>query len=213
METRIETVMTNLRHNKMQPYYVENVNDVVPLVESLLSEGDVIGVGGSETLKQTGVLPLVRSEKYRLIDRYDPTLTPEERRNRQRDAIYADVFLTSSNAITEDGELYNVDGIGNRVAAIAFGPKSVIVVAGVNKIVKDINEAIRRVKTIAAPLNAKRLNCDTYCQRIGYCKGLDGGMTDGCGSPSRICCQYLISGMQREPNRIKVILVGEECGF
>lgn len=213
MDNRIENVMTNLRRNRMQPYYVESLCDVVPLVESLLKEGDVIGVGGSETIKQAGVLPLVRSEKYRLIDRFDPNLTPEERRIRLRDAIFADVFLTSSNAITEAGELYNVDGIGNRVAAIAFGPKSVIVVAGVNKIVKDINEAIRRVKTAAAPPNAKRLSCDTYCQRIGYCKGLDGGMTDGCGSPSRICCDYLISGMQREENRIKVILVGEECGF
>ena len=213
MDNRIETVLTNLRRNKMQPYYVESLSDVLPLVESLLNEGDVVGVGGSETLKQAGILPLVRSEKYRLIDRYDPNLTPEERMNRLRAAIDADVFLTSSNAITEDGELYNVDGIGNRIAAIAFGPKSVIVVAGVNKIVKDINEAIRRVKTVAAPLNAKRLNCDTYCHRVGYCKGLDGGMTDGCGSPSRICCQYLISGMQREADRIKVILVGEDCGF
>lgn len=213
MESKIENVMTNLRRNRMEAYFVPQLADVLPLVESMIKKGDTVGVGGSVTLDQAGVIERLRSEDYCFLDRYDPDLTPEQRVEVLRDSAKADVYLTSCNAITELGELYNVDGRGNRVAAIEFGPKSVIVVVGVNKIVADINEAIRRVKTIAAPLNAKRLNCDTYCCRIGHCQGLNGGMTDGCSSPSRICSHYLISGMQREANRIKVILVGEECGY
>ena len=213
MENRIDKVMTNLRRNRMEAYYVPQLSDVLPLVESMISKEDTVAVGGSVTLDQAGVIERLRAGGYRFLDRYDPDLTPEQRVEVLRDSATADVYLTSSNAITELGELYNVDGRGNRVASITFGPKSVIVVVGVNKIVADINEAIRRVKTIAAPLNAKRLQCDTYCCRIGHCQGLDGGMSDGCASPSRICSHYLISGMQREANRIKVILVGEECGY
>ena len=115
--------------------------------------------------------------------------------------------------MTERGELYNVDGFANRVAAIANGPKKVIMVVGINKIVPDLDAAIRRVKTIAAPLNTKRLNCDTYCYHTGVCMGLEGGMTDGCNAPGRICCNYLVSAHQRHPDRITVILVGEPCGY
>lgn len=213
MDERIEKVMTNLRRNRMKPYYVPRLADVLPLVESMLTEGDTVAVGGSVTLEQADVLQHLKSGKYHFLDRNAPYLSNEERVDVLRRSVDADVYLTSCNAITEQGELYNVDGRGNRVSAIAFGPKAVIAVVGVNKIVEDINEAIRRVKTVAAPLNTKRLQCDTYCQRVGYCKGLDGGMTDGCSSPSRICCHYLISGMQREVDRIKVILVGEPCGY
>lgn len=213
MDNRIENVMTNLRRNRMEAYYVSQIADVLPLVESMIDEGATVAVGGSVTLDQAGVIERLREGSYRFLDRYAPDLTAEQRVEVLRDSAKADVYLTSCNAITELGELYNVDGRGNRVAAISFGPKSVIVVVGINKIVADINEAIRRVKTVAAPLNAKRLNCGTYCCRVGHCQGLDGGMTDGCSSPSRICSHYLISGMQRESNRIKVILVGEECGY
>ncbi len=197
----------------MQPYFVPTLSDVLPLLDTMLCEGDVIGVGGSVTLKEAGVLDFIKSGKYRFLDRYAPDLSGEARLQVLRDAENADVFLTSCNAITEAGELYNVDGNGNRVGAIAFGPKKVIAIVGVNKIVGDINEAIRRVKTIAAPLNAKRLQYETYCLRVGHCMGLNGGMTDGCTSPSRICCHYLVSGMQREVDRIKVIIVGEPCGY
>lgn len=213
LEQKIEKVMTNLRRNRMEAYYVPRLSEVLPLVESMLTDGNTVAVGGSVTLDEASVLNLLRNGNYRFLDRYAPDLTNEERVDVFRQSSAADVYLTSCNAITEQGELYNVDGRGNRVSAIAFGPEKVIVVVGVNKIVKDINEAIRRVKTVAAPLNAKRLHCDTYCCRVGHCQGLEGGMTDGCASPSRICCHYLISGMQREANRIKVILVGEACGY
>ena len=156
---------------------------------------------------------LLKSGNYTYYDRNDPQLSAEEKAQITAKGATADVYLCSSNAITEDGVLYNVDGFSNRVAAIANGPKSVILVVGVNKIVPDLNAAIRRVKTIAAPLNTKRLNCDTYCQKTGVCMGVEGGMTDGCHSPGRICCSYLISAQQRVENRIHVILVGESLGF
>ena len=115
--------------------------------------------------------------------------------------------------MTLAGELYNVDGNCNRITAIAYGPKKVILVVGINKIVPDLDAAIRRVKTIAAPLNTKRLGCNTYCHETGVCMGLEGSMTDGCSGPGRICCNYLISAQQRHPDRIHVILVGEPLGF
>ena len=111
----------------------------------------------------------------------------------------------SSNAVTEEGELYNVDGNSNRVAALAYGPDSVIVVAGCNKIVPDIAAAVERVKKIAAPVNATRLHCSTPCAKTGECMN--------CHSDGRICCNYLVSAQQRHQDRIKVILVGEELGY
>ena len=111
----------------------------------------------------------------------------------------------SSNAITEKGELYNVDGNGNRVAALIWGPKNVIIVAGYNKIVKDIDESRARIEEIAAPANATRLGCDTPCTKTGHCMN--------CASPKRICATTVITGWQRVQNRIKVILVGEELGY
>ena len=113
-----------------------------------------------------------------------------------------------------NGELFNVDGNSNRVAALCFGPASVIVVVGCNKIVPTLHDAIRRVKQIAAPENAVRLHCRTYCASAGHCQGLDSDeMTAGCGSEGRICCNYVVSAHQRVPGRIKVILVGEPLGY
>ena len=213
MQESIEKVIVALRKNRMCAEYVSCKEDVLPLVQALIPEGCTVATGGSRTLDECGVTELLRSGAYVYYDRNDPTLFAEEKAAMTAKGATADVYLCSSNAITENGELYNVDGFSNRVAAIANGPKKVILVVGVNKIVPDINAAIRRVKTIAAPLNTKRLNCDTYCLRTGVCMGLEGGMTDGCHSPGRICCSYLISAQQRLENRIHVILVGESLGF
>ena len=130
-------------------------------------------------------------------------------------AFCADAYLTSSNAITEQGELFNVDGNCNRVAAMLFGPKSVIVVAGYNKIVANLEEAVLRLKKVAAPANCIRLNRDTYCAHAGECKGVCGSMTEGCSSPDRICAGYTVIAKQQPKyaGRIKVILVGEELGY
>ena len=213
MNQTVQKVLEALRKNYMLAEYVENKDAVVPLVKSLLTEGCTVATGGSRTLDETGVTDLLRSGAYTYFDRNNPALSPEEKAAMTAKGATADVYLCSSNAITEQGELYNVDGFSNRVSAIANGPKKVIMVVGVNKIVPNLDAAIRRVKTIAAPLNTKRLNCDTYCLKTGVCMGLDGSMTDGCHSPARICCSYLVSAQQRIQNRIHVILVGESLGF
>lgn len=213
MTEQVQKVMENLRRNRMAVEYVATKEEVLPLVKSLLPIGCTVATGGSKTLAETGVMDLLSSGDYRFLDRMSPGLTPEERQQITLDGGQADVYLCSSNAVTEQGELYNVDGNCNRVSAITFGPKQVIMVVGINKIVPDLAAAITRVKTIAAPLNTKRLNCDTYCNKTGVCMGLEGGMTDGCASPARICCNYVVSGQQRVPGRIHVILVGESLGF
>jgi hypothetical protein len=176
--------------------------------------GETVAVGGSVTLEETGVLQLLRSGDYRFLDRYAPDLTSEERNDVLRQGLLADTFLCSSNAVTRNGELYNVDGRANRVAAMAFGPDKVIVVVGSNKIVDDIPSAVRRVKTVAAPLNTKRLGCKTYCAVNGVCKAVDSDTyTDGCSSPERICSHFFIAGKQRVVGRICVILVDEPLGY
>lgn len=213
MNENIQKVIENLRKNRIAVEYVASKDDVLPLVKTLIPAGCTVATGGSKSLAETGVMDLLANGNYRYLDRMAPQLSPEERQQITLDGGQADVYLCSSNAITEEGELYNVDGNCNRISAIAFGPKRVIMVVGVNKIVADLNAAISRVKTIAAPLNTKRLNCDTYCNKMGVCMGLNGKMTDGCNSPARICCNYLVSGQQRVPNRITVILVGEPLGF
>ena len=216
IEKRIERTAEALRANNMEVYTAETRGEVAEIVASLLKDGDVIGVGGSETLNECGIIDLVRSEKYNFIDRYAPGLTRDEMHKLHIQAIGADTYISGTNAITEDGVLYNVDGNANRIAAIAFGPKSVIIVAGYNKIVKDLNAAAVRVKSIAAPANTKRLSCPTYCEKAGECLSLAEGssvMTDGCHGDGRICCDYLISARQRIKGRIKVILVKESLGF
>ena len=213
---RLNRVKEALEANNFEVYTVKDREEAADTVKSLLKEGDSIGVGGSETLNECKVLDIVRDEKYRFIDRYEKGLSPEQVRQRHVMALGADVYITGTNAITEKGELYNVDGNGNRIAAIAFGPKSVIVIAGANKIVKDLDGAVQRVKMYAAPANTKRLGVPSYCQSFGECKALANGqcaMTDGCKGAGRICCDYLISAYQRQKGRIKVILVEEGLGF
>lgn len=211
IQKRIEKTAKNLRGNNMEAYIVNSKDEVVPLVKKLINKGDTISTGGSISLKETGVMDLLKSGDYNFIDR--TVLTPEETLIK---TCIADEFMCSSNAITENGELYNVDGNSNRVSAIAYGPKSVIMVVGYNKIVSNIDEAIIRVKKIAAPANTIRLNIDTYCHEKGECISLSDkncDMCSGCKSDSRICCNYLISSRQRHKNRIKVILVGDKLGY
>lgn len=213
MNETVQKVIDALRKNRMMADYVPNKEAVVPFVKSLLSDGCTVATGGSRTLDETGVTELLRSGRYTFYDRNNPALSLDEKAAMTAKGATADIYLCSSNAITEDGILYNVDGFSNRVAAIANGPKKVIMVVGINKIVPNLDAAIRRVKTVAAPLNTKRLNCDTYCRTAGVCMGVDGGMTDGCHSSGRICCSYLISAQQRVENRIHIVLVGESLGF
>lgn len=211
----IEKTMEALRRNNMAAYYVETSAEVVPLLKTLMKEGETVTHGGSETLKECGVIDMLNSGEYNYLDR-SKAQSPEEVEKIYREGYSADTYLTSSNAVTENGLLYNVDGNSNRVSAILYGPKQVILICGYNKIVKDLDEAVTRLKSIAAPKNTKRLNCDTYCAKEGECLALGRDasyMCDGCTSPMRICCNYVISAKQRNKDRMKVVLVGEELGY
>ncbi|MBP5432800.1 lactate utilization protein [Ruminococcus sp.] len=214
IEKRINKVGENLKKNNMEFYYAETKKDVCSIVRTLIKEGDVITNGGTVTMKECGLSELLSSPEYTYLDRSN--MTPDEVAELYIKAFSTDVYISSSNAITEDGVLYNVDGNSNRIAAIAFGPKSVIIIAGYNKIVKDLKEAEIRVKREAAPPNCVRLDCATYCKEKGECVSLskaDSQIYDGCAGDERICCNYLISAHQRHKGRIKVIIVGEELGY
>ncbi len=211
---RMEKTRENLIKNRMDCYIAETAADVLPLVKSLIPEGSVVAAGGSMSLAQTGIIDMLRDGSYKFLDRAG--LTGDAVKKCYRDSFSADVYLCSSNAITEDGELYNVDGNGNRVAALCYGPDSVIVVAGYNKIVNSVPDAIIRVKKTAAPANTARLDCNTFCREKGECMGCVSGQettASGCRSEQRICCTYTLTSYQRVKGRIKVILVGEELGF
>ena len=157
------------------------------------------------SLAEMGVMDHLRSGRYDFLDREKKGLSAEDIDRLYRESFFTDAYFSSSNAITEEGELYNVDGNGNRVAALLFGPKKVIIVAGVNKIVRDIDEAIKRNREIAAPANAKRLNKNTPCTKIGYCMD--------CKSPEKICREYTLIKSQRDKNRIHVIFINENIGY
>lgn len=207
-DLKIEKTLKALEKNNIKASYAETREEAVRLVEDMLKEGDVISCGGTVTLAEAGVTALMNSGKYTFLDR----ARVEDSMEVYSKLATCDAFLTSANAVTEDGELYNVDGNANRISAIAFGPKKVIVVAGKNKLVRNMEEAIYRVKTVAAPANGMRLNKETPCAKTGRCIGVDGKMTDGCESPDRMCCHYAVTGRQRV-ERIYVIIVGEELGY
>ncbi len=216
IKAKVEKTMENLRRNKMEPYFCETKAEACELVKTLINKGDVISSGGSVTLKETGVYDIITSSDYNYLDRSVPGMTREDIEEIYRKTFSADAYFTSTNALTENGELYNVDGNSNRVAAILYGPKSVVVVCGINKIVKNLEEAAIRVKTVAAPKNTVRLNCDTYCQKEGKCVSLNHDnpeMCEGCHSDGRICCNFVVCAQQRHVNRIKVVIIGEEYGY
>ncbi len=215
MEEVCKQLAVALNKNNMAFYYAETKDDAVGIVKSLLKKGEIIGMGGSRTIEECGVLALVKNGDYNFLDRCNCTDDMAKQHLCHR-MLTADTFLTSTNAITLDGVLYNVDGNSNRVSNIAYGAKQVIVVAGKNKIVSDLSQAILRVKTIAAPKNAQRMHTNTPCEFSGKCISLNNPnstLEEGCDSEKRICCNYLISATQRYKDRIKVILVNEELGF
>lgn len=215
MEQFIKTTMENLEKNNMKPYYVETKAEVVPLIKTLINKGETISCGGSMSLAECGVNDeILNSGDYNFIDRSG--LQGDELRESYGKAFMADTYFCSSNAVTENGELYNVDGNSNRVACIVFGPKQVIMVVGKNKIVPTIDDAIVRVKTVAAPQNTVRLNCNTPCAKMGECISLSNEnphLCDGCQTSGRICCSYVVSAWQRHKDRIKVIIINEDMGY
>jgi hypothetical protein len=171
----------------------------------LIPPDSVVGVGGSITVRELGLIEALQKRGNRVVQHWQKGLSFDEIIAVERQHLTSEVFLTSSNAITEAGQLVNVDGGGNRVAAMIFGPKKVIVIAGENKIVKDVDAGLERIKRVAAPLNAKRLNLSTPCAVTGVC-------TD-CDIPERICNITTIIHRKSEETDITIILVGETLGF
>lgn len=215
MSEKVKSVIERLNKNNMEAYFFENCEKMREFLGENLKSGAKITSGGSVTLKQSGVIDFLSCKDYNFLDR-NLAKTLEESDNICREAYTADYYFMSSNAVTENGELINVDGKSNRTSALLFGPKEVYVIVGINKIVKNINEGFLRVKKTAAPQNTVRLSCNTYCQKTGECVVLKNGefeFASGCMSEDRICCNFVVSAYQRQKGRIKVLIVGEELGY
>lgn len=202
---KIERTIEALEKNNMKGYLAKDKNDLLQIVKDIAKEGELVSVGGSLSLFETELIDLLRSGRYEFLDRYKENLTPADMKEIYRKSFFCDTYFASANAITEKGEIYNVDGNGNRVAAILYGPEKVILIVGVNKIVRDVEEAVKRNKEISGPANAKRLNTATPCAKVGKCMD--------CSSNDRICCEYTLIKRQRTSNRIHVIFVNESIGF
>ena len=202
---RMEKTAEALRKNNITAQCVDSVAEIPDVLNEWLCKGQTVAVGGSMSLYESGVIDMLRNGDYVFLDRYQKNLDKLQIAEIYRKSFYADAYLCSANAITENGEIYCLDGAGNRVAAIAYGPQSVIMVVGYNKIVCDMKQARKRVKEISAPANCKRLGLQTPCAVNGSCAD--------CRSNNRICSIGLELSYQRVANRIKVILVGEELGY
>ena len=200
-ELLAQTVIKGLESRNMSGYYAASREEALQLALSLIPKGSSVSMGGAVSAHEIGLVEAVRSADYKFIDRDAWT----DKRAAMLAAYDADVFLTSANAMTEDGILVNIDGNANRVSAIAQGPKKVLVVAGMNKVCKDLDAAMKRARNVAAPINAQRFGLSTPCAKTGSCMD--------CKSPDTICCQFLITRYSRHAGRIHVILVNDSLGF
>lgn len=203
-ENVANTIIKNLEKRQIEGYYCKDRNSALQKALELIPKGSSIGYGGSMTILETGLLEALQDGDYNVINR-DLTKNIEEQRKIYSDICSSDFFLMSTNAITLDGELINIDGRGNRIAFLCFGPQNVLILAGMNKVVTDIDSGFKRVRDIAAPPNAIRLNKNTPCKLIGKC--------EDCYSTDCMCSQFLVTRRSGIPNRIKVILIGEELGY
>lgn len=200
-DKRAKVLVKNLQSRQFDAYYCETKEEALAKALELIPKGSSVGWGGAMTAQQIGLLDALHSDDYRAIDR---DLAPD-RVQAMRECLLTDVFVTGANALSLDGEMVNIDGMGNRVAAICYGPKSVIVIAGMNKVEQDLDAAINRARTVAAPMNKQRFPAETPCLVTGSCAD--------CKAPGCICNQIVITRNCRPAGRIKVILVGEELGF
>ena len=199
-----EKIIKGLESRNMEGYYAENAEEALAKALDWIPEGSSVAWGGSMSIGEIGLKQAICEGNYQAYNR-DAAKSPEEKRKIELITYDCDFFLASSNAITEDGVLVNVDGMANRVSAIANGPRNVIMIVGMNKVVKDVDNALSRARNEAAPINAQRFQLDTPCAKTGACFD--------CKSPDTICCQILITRYSKVPKRIKVILVNDELGF
>ncbi|MDR3197734.1 MAG: lactate utilization protein [Planctomycetaceae bacterium] len=198
-------VVKSLKQRHFEAYYYKTSKEAVEKILEILPKKESVSWGGSVTLEEIGLIKRVREEYDMAVDR-DKAITIADRYEIMQKAIFCDNYLTSVNAVSEDGQLVNVDGTGNRVAAMAFGPKRVIVVAGINKVVKTWGDAITRARTYASPANAQRVpNIKTPCLSTGTC--------EDCQSADCICTYIVTTRISRPKGRIHVVLIGETLGF
>jgi len=205
VEEKVKKTVEKLVAHEFKAIYVKTKEEAVEEILKCTTPGQKIGVGGSLTIRGLGILEKLGARGYTLYDHWKSGLSAENILQVRKSQMTSDLFLTSANAITVNGELVNIDGIGNRVNSINFGPGKVILVAGYNKIVEDVHEGVKRIKNVAAPLNARRLNIDVPCAKVGKCVD--------CNSPNRICRVIVIHERKPSWTDILIILVGEELGF
>lgn len=203
-EKRGAVMVKNLQKRHFEAYYCATREEALSKALELIPEGSSVGWGGAISAQQIGLLDAVNAGNYNAIDR-DKATTPEERNQAMHDCLGVDYFITGANGLSIDGQMVNIDGNGNRVGAIIYGPKYVLVIAGVNKVCDTIEDAVVRARTLAAPMNQQRFSGKTPCTVTGECADC---LSEGC-----ICNQIVITRNCRPGGRIKFILVGEELGF
>lgn len=197
-------LVENLKKRNMDAYYCATKDEALAKALELIPDGDVVSWGGSESLNQIGLIEAVK-KRNKVIDRATAA-TVEEKQELMRQALLCDTYLMSSNAVSQDGQLVNIDGNGNRCAALIYGPKSVVMIVGMNKVAADLDTAMSRARNTAAPANVQHFpGIKTPCAVTGVCAN--------CTSPETICCQFVITRFSRVPGRIKVVLVGESLGL
>ena len=201
----IDQVITALEENNYNVLYVKTKEEALDAVKKLIPEGVTVGLGGSMTVVECGILDMLQNGKYILYNQYREDLTPDEAAKLRRKGLTAQFYVTGTNAVTMDGKLVNIDGMGNRVAAITYGPEKVIIIVGINKIVTNVQEGIDRARNCAAVLNSKRLNIPNPCVKTGKC--------EDCKLATRICNHLVITERQPKKGRVTVVIVGEELGF
>lgn len=200
-ELLAQKVIKGLKSRNMTGYYASTREEALSMALSLMPEGSTVGMGGCTSAYEIGLVNVLRTEKYRFIDRDNY----EDKRKAMLETYDADFFISSANAMTEDGIIVNIDGNSNRVSAIAQGPKKVIFIVGMNKICPDVDSAMKRARNTAATTNAQRFGLSTPCSKTGSCMD--------CKSMDTICCQFLITRFSRHNDRIHVILVNDYLGF
>ena len=203
-EKRAQILVKNLKSRHFDAWYCPDKASALEKALELIPEGASVGWGGAMSAQQIGLMDAVRKGNYTAIDR-DTCATPEEKEQAMRAAIFSDVFLTGANGISLDGQMVNIDGMGNRMGMIVYGPDNVIVVAGMNKVCDSLELAVERARKVAAPMNQQRFMGNTPCSTTGSCAD--------CTSQSSICNQILITRNCRPAGRIKFLLVGEDLGL
>lgn len=203
-EKRGEILVKNLQNRHFDAWYCPDAGSALRKALDLIPESATVGWGGALSAQQIGLIDAVKTGNYQVLDR-DMAKSPEQRQEMMRQCLLSDVFLTGANALSLDGQMVNIDGIANRVAAIAFGPKTILVIAGMNKVEDTLESAVIRARTVAAPINQQRFDNNTPCKVTGACAD--------CKSSDCICNQILITRNCRPAGRIKFIIVGEELGF